>query len=153
MRINLIRTDDLTSDNLFRPSDIGDVRCITKHFNNGNLYAEGTKFEGLNVRDGYMNALIQDNTPCVTIINNLCDDDMIFLNDLLPFILYDIKVGGNIISKDGLLSLYIDSQSFENFKGKFIGNFQFIKVYPHDKYNKDNLELLLSDDTLVEHKL
>lgn len=82
-------------------------------------------------------------------INGVCGRDLVLNMAFIPYIVYDIEIGRNIISKSQSNVLYIDSLSYMKFRGKFTGPWLAIYVYQYHIYPPDKFDLLSRDMTLI----
>ncbi len=113
------------------------------------IYAKGEHMNGIHGDGhGYLNFTIRSDTKILLLSNCSTGGDTTFGRSSIPYVMYN-KIGGNIVSSDKSCSLYIDSKSFSDFQGKFLGEWKFIKVYPVDKYTPNNIETLLDDPDVI----
>lgn len=129
--------------------------CVTGHHASithmgDNALAQGTNIRGITAKqDVGLTLHLLPNTKYLKHINIVCGRDITFGTAYVPNILYNAQIGRNIVSEDENNILYIDSISYHNFSGKFIGPWTAIYVYQYHMYPPDKFDLLYQDTTLI----
>jgi len=87
---------------------------------------------------------------CTQLCNYRTERDLDIEPQEVPFILFNVKVDGNIHSESPRNVIYIDHHSFfSGLKGDVVGKYKTYKVYSNESYNlANNFKGLLEDTTI-----
>jgi hypothetical protein len=126
-------------------------KIIQCDFNNkGDVYVKSTGIKKIETNGNIHSVIdLKGSTRYVIYKKIYANKGIIMNNCFVPSIFYNITTDANIVTSDEC-EIYIDSLSLNKFKGKFIGPFKSIKIYPYDNINNINFDLIFQDETLPD---